>query len=112
MDLAKTLKLKFPNVSFLKDIILQDDGNGPYIKEWNLQTPKPTDADLLAWKEELKSQYEVEQVIMNRRTEYPIPELLAVALWKHIIDNDSTELLALQAKREEVKAKYPKPEVQ
>jgi hypothetical protein len=35
------------NVDFLKDVILQDDGSGPYIKEWNIDSvTKPTDAQL------------------------------------------------------------------
>jgi hypothetical protein len=31
-------------IDFLKDVILQDDSNGQgaYIKEWNLDIPKPT----------------------------------------------------------------------
>ena len=37
-------------VDFMKDVMLQDDsdGNGPYIKEWNLSIAKPTDAQLSA----------------------------------------------------------------
>ena len=33
-------------VDFQKDVILQDDGNGAYIKEWNLAIAEPTDAQL------------------------------------------------------------------
>jgi hypothetical protein len=33
-------------IDFLKDVLLQDDGQGAYIKEWNLDTPKPTMAQL------------------------------------------------------------------
>jgi hypothetical protein len=29
-------------VDFRTDVLLQDDGNGAYIKEWNLDIPKPT----------------------------------------------------------------------
>ena len=38
------------NVDFTKDVMLQDDsdGNGAYIKEWNLDIAQPTDAQLLA----------------------------------------------------------------
>ena len=38
------------NVSFREDVILQDDsdGNGAYIKEWNLDIAQPTDAQLSA----------------------------------------------------------------
>ena len=37
-------------VDFLTDVLLQDDSNGqgPYIKEWNLSIAKPTDAQLSA----------------------------------------------------------------
>jgi len=36
------------NVNFLKDVMLQDDsdGNGAYIKEWNLDIAQPTSAQL------------------------------------------------------------------
>ena len=38
------------SIDFTKDVMLQDDSNGqgPYIKEWNLSIPKPTDAQLSA----------------------------------------------------------------
>jgi hypothetical protein len=36
-------------VDFLKDVLLQDDGQGAYIKEWNLDIPKPTMAQLDAF---------------------------------------------------------------
>ena len=38
------------DVDFTKDVMLQDDsdGKGAYIKEWNLDVPQPTDAQLSA----------------------------------------------------------------
>jgi hypothetical protein len=36
-------------IDFLKEVKLQDDGNGAYIKEWNLDIPKPTMAQLDAF---------------------------------------------------------------
>ena len=38
------------SVDFTTDVMLQDDSNGqgPYIKEWNLSISKPTDAQLSA----------------------------------------------------------------
>ena len=38
------------DVDFMKDVMLQDDsdGNGAYIKEWNLDIAQPTDAQLSA----------------------------------------------------------------
>ena len=38
------------SVDFMTDVLLQDDSNGqgPYIKTWNLSISKPTDAQLSA----------------------------------------------------------------
>ena len=37
------------NVDFLQDVLLQDDGQGAYIKEWNLAIAKPTDEQLASY---------------------------------------------------------------
>ena len=37
------------DVDFLKDVLLQDDGQGAYIKEWNLAIAKPTDEQLASY---------------------------------------------------------------
>lgn len=42
MNLQDILRLKYPNVDFKIDIILQDDGKGVYIKEWNLPGDIPS----------------------------------------------------------------------
>ena len=36
-------------VDFLNDVKLQDDGQGAYIKEWNLDIAQPTDAQLASY---------------------------------------------------------------
>jgi hypothetical protein len=36
-------------VDFLNDVLLQDDGQGAYIKEWNLDIAKPTDEQLASY---------------------------------------------------------------
>ena len=36
------------NVDFMNDVMLQDDGQGAYIKEWNLDIAQPTDTQLSA----------------------------------------------------------------
>ncbi len=53
-------------VDFLKDLMLQDDGQGPYIKEWNLEKAKPTEAQLNAL-ETQANEYE-ENVITSKET--------------------------------------------
>jgi hypothetical protein len=41
-------------IDFLKDVLLQDDGQGAYIKEWNLDIAKPTQAQLDALEAQAK----------------------------------------------------------
>ena len=60
------------NVDFMKDVMLQDDsdGNGAYIKEWNLDIAQPTDAQLSA-QESAANTEEANNVVRNtRRTAY------------------------------------------
>jgi hypothetical protein len=51
-------------VDFQKDLMLQDDGQGAYIKEWNLDTPQPTQEQLDAL-ETQADEYEA-NLITNR----------------------------------------------
>lgn len=44
----------------------------------------------------------------KRSTEYPKVEELIVALWEARVENDTTALEAIQAKRLAIKKKYPK----
>jgi hypothetical protein len=45
-EAIKYLQQTYPNADFLKDIILQDDGEGPYIKYWGIGSPKPTEEEI------------------------------------------------------------------
>ena len=59
-------------VDFMKDVMLQDDsdGNGAYIKEWNLSISQPTDAQLSA-QESAANKEEANSVVRStRRTAY------------------------------------------
>lgn len=49
MQLAIAIKQLFP-IASLDDFTVQDDGDGPYIKAWNLPDPQPTPQQLeAAW---------------------------------------------------------------
>ena len=60
------------NVDFTKDVMLQDDsdGNGAYIKEWNLDIAQPTDAQLSAQETAANKEEANAQVRSTRRTAY------------------------------------------
>ena len=56
------------NVDFTNDVMLQDDsdGNGAYIKEWNLDIAQPTDAQLSAHETSANTE-EANNVVRNTR---------------------------------------------
>ena len=60
------------NVDFLKDVMLQDDsdGNGAYIKEWNLDIAQPTDAQLSEHETAANTEEANNVVRSTRRTAY------------------------------------------
>ena len=60
------------NVDFMKDVMLQDDsdGNGAYIKEWNLDIAQPTDAQLSAQESAANKEEANATVRSTRRTAY------------------------------------------
>jgi len=57
-------------VNFRNEVKLQDDGNGAYIKEWNLDIAKPTDAQLNALEAQANIIERNQQVINTRKTLY------------------------------------------
>ena len=60
------------NVDFTNDVMLQDDsdGNGAYIKEWNLSISQPTDAQLSAQETAANKEEANAQVRSTRRSAY------------------------------------------
>ena len=59
-------------VDFLEDVKLQDDsdGNGAYIKEWNLDIAQPTNAQLSAQETAANKEEANAQVRSTRRSAY------------------------------------------
>jgi hypothetical protein len=88
-------------IDFLKDVRLQDDGNGVFIAEWNLDIPKPTMAQLDAFEAQAKIVESNQAQVQNRIKEYgTIAEQI-----EYITENG---LEAWQTKVNNIKAKYPK----
>jgi hypothetical protein len=60
------------NVDFLNDVLLQDDSNGQgaYIKEWNLDIAQPTDEQLASYETAANTAESNAQVDATRRSEY------------------------------------------
>jgi hypothetical protein len=61
-----------------------------------------TEEQILAKQTELEAEYDAQDYARKREAEYPTIEELVVALY------DTEDKVAIEAKRAEVKAKYPK----
>ena len=57
-------------VDFRKDVLLQDDGQGAYIKEWNLSIAKPTLEQLDALEAQATTYEANEQIKATRKSLY------------------------------------------
>jgi len=98
---SKIKKYLDREVDFLKDVLLQDDGDGAYIKEWNVEEVQPTEEQLNAFESEADAVEALNQVYANRKAEYP-----SIQDCVHAILDDDLE--NLQILRQAVKDKFPK----
>jgi len=57
-------------VDFLNDVLLQDDGQGAYIKEWNLAIAQPTDEQLASYEATANTAEANAQVDATRKAAY------------------------------------------
>ena len=58
-------------IDFLNDVKLQDDGQGAYIKEWNLDIAKPTDTQIASYETAGNTVEALQTVLNNRANDYP-----------------------------------------
>jgi hypothetical protein len=91
-------------VDFRNEVRLQDDGNGAYIKEWNLDIAQPTEAQLNALETQANEVERLNLVKANRANEYPdFKEYL-----DGIVKGDDAQIQKYINDCLAVKAKYPK----
>ena len=90
-------------VNFFSDVLLQDDsdGNGPYIKEWNIEgVAKPTDEQLATYETAADDEEYNSSQIAKRIAEY--------GEWKDQLDEIYTDIDAWKTRIASIKTKYPK----
>ena len=59
------------SVDFTSDVMLQDDGAGAYIKEWNLDIAEPTDTQIASYETASNTAEALQTVLNNRANDYP-----------------------------------------
>jgi len=78
--------------------------------EWlDTTQTQPTDAEITAEITRLQAEYDATQYQRDRQTEYPSINDLIVALWENVVEERASAVVSLEAKRQAVKTKYPKP---
>ena len=105
MDIQNILQLKFPDASFVRDIVLQDDGDGVYIAKWNRVEPKPSKGELDQWAIELDFAYQEKLVVEQRKLAYPKIEDQLDMIYIDKLNNTNIWVDTISA----IKTEYPKP---
>ena len=90
------------NVDFMNDVKLQDDsdGNGVYIKEWNLDIAQPTDEQLASYETAANTAESNAQVDATRRQAY--------GFWGDQLDEIYHDIDAWKARIQKIKTDNPK----
>ena len=93
------------NLNFVDDVKLQDDSNGQgaYIKEWNLGISQPTTDQIASYETAANTEEALQVVLSNRRSEYPDWGTQLDYIYHNGIDKWKTDIV------DPVKTKYPKP---
>ena len=95
-------------VDFTKNVILQDDGQGAYIKEWNVVEAQPTDEQLNALESQGNSVETLNTVSSKRKTSYPNWHEFAEAYTEKEIGGSSVKWDAYVINYNKVRSDNPK----
>ena len=87
-------------VDFLNDVRLQDDGQGAYIKEWNLDIARPTDEQLASYETAANTAEANAQVDAARRQAY--------GSWNEQLDEIYHNIDAWKSRIQAIKDNNPK----
>ena len=103
MDYLKAITNTHPNAVSVTEIdsvytALDKDGNSVTIDQ------SLVDAEALR----IKTEHDSQEYARNRQAEYPALNDLIVALWENVVEERAASVIALEAKRQEIKTKYPK----
>jgi len=103
MNIASCIEFLFPE-ALDQDYLVQDDGEGQYIKEWNINAPIPTEQEFKkAWKDLTKFKKDNEYKELRRKEYPPLVEQLE-ALWE-----GEGKIEEMRDKIKAIWEKYPKP---
>ena len=92
------------------DFELRDDRDGRGVQLiWKSAQPQPTEAEIESAHNEWQAGHDSQEYARNRQAEYPSIDDLIVALWENVVEERASAVVSLEAARQAVKTKYPKP---
>jgi len=89
----------------LDPVIWDNTVNDTVPNPYEIPTKEFLDSELAR----LQAEYDSQEYARNRQAEYPSLNELTVALWEGVVEERMASIMELEAKRQAVKAKYPKP---
>jgi len=84
-------------VDFLENVLLQDDGQGAYIKEWNLDIAKPTQEQLDALESQATTYENNQRIIATRKQLYGSWESQLEEIYDNGIDSWKARIAQIKA---------------
>lgn len=97
MTLAELLLFKYPDIRFPQECVLQDDGEGQYIAQWNREEPQPVDEDILTWTVQFDTAYGFAQNKIANKPIYDQLEIIDLKSIRAMRTNDTGRLATLEA---------------
>ena len=91
------------------DFVLQDDGDGVYIKEWNSGSPQPSEAEIETAHAEWQTEQDAKAYARARSDAYPSLADFAEAYTEKEIGSSSTKWDAYVTAYNKVRSDNPKP---
>ena len=83
-------------IDFLNDVKIRNDGNGDYIKEWNLDIAQPTQAQLDALESQAQTYENNQQIIATRKNLYGSWESQLEEIYDNGIDSWKARILQIK----------------
>ena len=80
------------------------------VLEWHdTKQSQPSQSEIDEEIVRLQAEYDAQDYARNRQAEYPSINDLIVALWENVVEERASAVVSLEADRQAIKTKYPKP---
>lgn len=107
MNLVDILKIKYPSADFAFKLIVQDNGEGQYIAQWdNTLGEQPTQEQIDSWQQDstVQQQYTFNQNKITNQSIYDQLDAIDAKSIRALRTNDTVRLTALETQAAALRA--------